>query len=108
MKKASKGKRGCLNRKGKLKKGFRWAKSRKGFCIAVGKKHKPAKRKPVKRKPAKRKPAKRKPVEHKLPAHITAAIMNTPKESGRTVLLRPGEAFSAEELRSFGAVRHYR
>lgn len=33
MKKATKGKNGCLKPNGRLKKGFRWAKSRKGFCI---------------------------------------------------------------------------
>lgn len=33
--KASRGKRGCLKQNGRLKKGFRWAKGRKGQCVVV-------------------------------------------------------------------------
>jgi hypothetical protein len=38
MKKASKGKSGCLKGNGRLKKGWRWAKRRKGFCVPAKKK----------------------------------------------------------------------
>lgn len=43
-KKASKGKSGCLKQNGRLKKGFKWAKGRKGYC-APAKAKKPAKKK---------------------------------------------------------------
>lgn len=35
--KATKGKNGCLKPNGRLKKGFRWAKNRKGICIPTKK-----------------------------------------------------------------------
>ena len=58
MKKASKGKRGCLTRAGKLKKGWRWAKGRKGHCVHAKKKAAPKKaRKSAKRSAAARKAA---------------------------------------------------
>lgn len=41
-KKAAKGKNGCLKNNGKLKKGFKWAKGRKGFCLPVAAKPKKA------------------------------------------------------------------
>ena len=37
MRKASTGKGGCLKAGGKLKKGWRWAKSRKGYCVRAKK-----------------------------------------------------------------------
>lgn len=45
MKKASKGKRGCLKPNGRLKKGFKWAKSRRGYCVSVAAKKKSSSRK---------------------------------------------------------------
>ena len=39
-KKASKGKTGCLKANGRLKKGFKWAKGRKGYCQPVAAKPK--------------------------------------------------------------------
>lgn len=46
-KKASKGKSGCLKQNGKLKKGFKWAKGRKGYCqpVAAAKKKSGGKKK---------------------------------------------------------------
>ena len=38
MKKASTGKGGCLKSKGRLKKGWRWSRSRKGYCVRAKKK----------------------------------------------------------------------
>jgi hypothetical protein len=32
--KAHKGKNGCLKQNGRLKKGYRWAKGKKGHCVA--------------------------------------------------------------------------
>jgi hypothetical protein len=37
MKKATTGKGGCLKSKGRLKKGWRWAKRKKGFCVPAKK-----------------------------------------------------------------------
>ena len=55
VKKASKGKTGCLKNNGKLKKGFKWAKGRKGYCQPVAAKPKKAGKKGGKKKaPAKK------------------------------------------------------
>lgn len=97
MKKASKGKRGCLTRAGKLKKGFRWAKRRKGMCIAI-KKKKATKKKPAKKKTAKKRAPRRRALPP-LPPHVTAAILTAPGE--RTKYEQRG-AFTEEELKSFG------
>lgn len=57
MKKASKGKRGCLTRAGKLKKGWRWSKGRKGYCVHAKKAAKKKRTSSAKRKAAGRKAA---------------------------------------------------
>lgn len=49
-KKASKGKNGCLKQNGRLKKGFKWAKGRKGFCSPTAAKKKKKKSAPRKKK----------------------------------------------------------
>lgn len=46
MKKATKGKNGCLKPNGRLKKGFRWAKGRKGYCLSTKKSAAKKKRQP--------------------------------------------------------------
>lgn len=56
-KKASKGKNGCLKNNGKLKKGFKWAKGRKGYCQPVAAKK--AAKKGGKKGGAKKSPAKK-------------------------------------------------
>lgn len=53
-KKASKGKSGCLKQNGRLKKGFKWAKGRHGYCQPVPPKKKPAKKKAAGKKRAPR------------------------------------------------------
>jgi hypothetical protein len=53
-KKAAKGKTGCLKQNGRLKKGFKWAKGRKGFCSPTAAK-KAAKKGAAKKRAPKRK-----------------------------------------------------
>ena len=99
MKKASKGKRGCLTRDGKLKKGFRWAKRRKGFCIPTKKKA-AAKKKAAKKKAAAKKRTPRRRALEPMSAELTAAILSVPT-SPEARYARRGQ-FSEEELKSFG------
>lgn len=102
MKKARKGKRGCLTRAGKLKKGFRWAKRRKGFCISTTKK-KAAKRRKVGSK--KKATARRRRSVPPMSAELRAAILSVPSAEKR---YESRAAFTPEELKSFGALRRRR
>lgn len=97
MKKASKGKRGCLKSNGRLKKGFKWAKGRRGYCV-------PVKAAPKKKASKKRRASRRRRAMPELPASVRAAILSAPGAEERYA--KRGE-FSAEELKSFGAM-HYR
>lgn len=97
MKKARKGKRGCLTRAGKLKKGFRWAKRRKGFCIPTKKK---AAKKARKAGGKKKVAARRRRTVPPMSAELRAAILSVPT-SPEARYARRGQ-FSEEELKSFG------
>lgn len=57
MKKASKGKSGCLKSNGRLKKGFKWAKSRRGYCVSVAPKKKSTRKKSTRKSRARKSPA---------------------------------------------------
>jgi hypothetical protein len=101
MKKATKGKRGCLTRAGKLKKGWKWSKSRKGFCAPAKKKAaKKGKRKSAKRSAAAKKAAATR--KARSAAHHEAKF---PIERSREPERLDVSKFTAEELKSFGYMR---
>jgi len=111
--KAKKGKTGCLKPNGRLKKGFRWAKSRKGECV----KAKSAPKKAAGKKKSTRKSAKRVAAGKK--AAATRKAKSAMKAAARFDTAYPVERtreperidvskFTSEELKSFGGMRRRR
>lgn len=116
-KKASKGKRGCLKPNGKLKKGWRYAKSRKGYCMptkSAAKKKKAGKKKTARKSTKRSAAAKKAAATRKARA---AARYEASREAGYPIERTSSPSFldtsklTAEDLKAYsqmGALRRYR
>lgn len=98
-KKASKGKNGCLKLNGRLKKGFKWAKNRKGYCQPVAAKpKKAAAKKAASKKGGKKKSAARKKADKTLGIKTHADLMNYLDVGGKVT-----KAYEAQKAAGFTA-----
>ena len=110
-KKATKGKNGCLKNNGKLKKGFKWAKGRKGYCqpVAAKKAAKKGGKKGGAKKGGSRKKAAPKAAAHKaipaLPESVTKAILSAPSAAEKYA---QRDLYTADELKLMGLGRYRR